>query len=129
MPVSRNAHHAQIAATPFSRTRFVTRFGVSVLNVVATIETPTSHHGAARPEVKNSAVLLPARRARRTAGMKEMTIDATTIAQSRVVRDMWGEYIGRSGAWVIESLRRRVPAFRRQRRRSLGDVNSAARDR
>ena len=38
---------------------FVTRFGVSVLNVVATIETPTSHHGAARPEVKNSAVLDP----------------------------------------------------------------------
>src|SRR5512145_1445828 len=88
MPVSRNAHHAQFAATPFSRTRFVTRFGVSVLNVVATIETPTSHHGAARPEVKNSAVLLPARRARRTAGMKETTIDARTIAQSRVVMDM-----------------------------------------
>ena len=50
-------------ATPRSRTRLVTRFGVSVLNVVATIETPTSHHGAARPDVKNSAVLDPARRA------------------------------------------------------------------
>jgi len=31
-------------------------WGVSVLNVVATIEMPISHHGAARPEVKNSAV-------------------------------------------------------------------------
>ena len=57
MPVSRNAHQAQLAATPPSRTRLVTRFGVSVLNVVATIDTPISHHGAARPEVKNSAVL------------------------------------------------------------------------
>ena len=70
MPVSRNAHHAQLAATPPSRTRFVTRFGVSVLNVVATIDTPTSHHGAARPDVKNSAVLDPARRASHTAGQK-----------------------------------------------------------
>ena len=64
MPVSRNAHHTQLLATPFSRTRLVTRFGVSVLNVVATIEPPISHHGAARPEVKNSVVLDPARRIR-----------------------------------------------------------------
>jgi hypothetical protein len=73
----------------------VTRFGVSVLNVVATIETPMSHHGAARPDVKNSAVLLPARRASRTAGMNEMTIDARTIAQSRVVSDMCAKYTDR----------------------------------
>jgi len=53
--VSRNAHHAQLAATPPCRTRSVTRFGVSVLKVVATIETPMSHHGAARPEVKIDA--------------------------------------------------------------------------
>src|ERR671932_58784 len=55
MPVSRNAHHAQLFATPPARTKLVTRFGVSVLNVVATIDTPMSHHGAARPDVKNSA--------------------------------------------------------------------------
>ncbi len=61
MPVSRNAHHSQLSATPFWRTMLVTRFGVSVLNVVATIDTPTSHQGAARPDVKNSAVLDPAR--------------------------------------------------------------------
>src|SRR4051794_36001127 len=70
---------------PPSRTRFVTRFGVSVLNVVATIDTPISHHGAARPDVKNSAVLVPARRASSNAGMKETAIDNTTIAQSNVV--------------------------------------------
>jgi len=29
----------------------VTRFGVSVLNVVATIDVPTSHHGADCPDV------------------------------------------------------------------------------
>ena len=85
MPVSRNAHHAQFAATPPSRTRLVTRFGVSVLNVVATIDTPTSHHGAARPEVKNSAVLDPARRASHTAGANETAIETTTMTQSREV--------------------------------------------
>ena len=57
MPVRRNAHQAQLFATPPTRTKLVTRFGVSVLNVVATIETPISHHGAARPDVKNSLVL------------------------------------------------------------------------
>ena len=30
---------------------------MSVLKVVATIEMPISHHGAARPDVKNSVVL------------------------------------------------------------------------
>ena len=44
---------------------------MSVLKVVATIDTPISHHGAARPEVKNSAVLDPARRASHTAGTNE----------------------------------------------------------
>src|SRR5437867_7647134 len=86
MPVSRNDHHSQLFATPFSRTMLVTRFGVSVLNVVATIETPSSHHGAARPEVKNSAVLDPPRRARRTAGRNETAIDKATMTQSRRVR-------------------------------------------
>ena len=85
MPVSRNAHHTQLAATPPSRTRLVTRFGVSVLNVVATIETPISHHGAARPDVKNSAVLLPARRARSNAGTNEMAIESATMSQSSEV--------------------------------------------
>src|SRR4051812_45620048 len=63
----------------------MTRFGVSVLNVVATMETPMSHHGAARPDVKDSAVLRPARRARRIAGKNEIAIENTTIVQSSVV--------------------------------------------
>src|SRR4051812_37719719 len=82
MPVSRKAHHAQLPATPPVRTMFVTRFGVSVLKVVATMDTPISHHGAARPDVKNSAVLDPARRASTTAGANEMMIDTTTMTQS-----------------------------------------------
>src|SRR3954469_11985987 len=92
MPVNRKAHHTQFAATPPSRTRFVTRFGVSVLKVVATMDTPISHHGAARPEVKNSAVLRPARRAIHSAGMNDATIDTMTIVQSKDVsrtRYMW----------------------------------------
>src|SRR5689334_17686685 len=85
MPVSRNAHQAQLFATPPVRTKFVTRFGVSVLKVVATIDAPTSHQGAARPEVKNSVVLRPARRASRIVGVNEMTIETRTIAQSSEV--------------------------------------------
>jgi hypothetical protein len=64
---------------------FVTRLGVSVLNVVATMDIPTNHHGAARPEVKNSVVFVPARRIRSTAGRKETIMERTTIIQSRVV--------------------------------------------
>ena len=43
---------------------------MSVLKVVATIEMPTSHQGAARPEVKNSLVLALARRQKKSAGRK-----------------------------------------------------------
>src|SRR3990172_1129950 len=88
MPVRRNDHHAQLFATPFSRTKFVTRLGVSVLNVVATIETPTSHHGAARPDVKNSAVLVPARLASSTAGRNDTAMETTTMIQSRAMSRM-----------------------------------------
>ncbi|MCU0619595.1 MAG: hypothetical protein MUF40_06820 [Gemmatimonadaceae bacterium] len=57
---------------------------MSVLKVVATMLTPTSHHGAERPEVKNSLVLPPARRARTSAGTNETTIERTTTTQSSV---------------------------------------------
>src|SRR5690349_18262971 len=63
----------------------VTRFGVSVLNVVATIEMPTSHHGAARPDVKNSVVLEPARFAKKIAGRNEIAMLAAMMVQSSVV--------------------------------------------
>src|SRR5215467_5659387 len=82
MPVSRKLHHSQFSETPRSRTMLVTRFGVSVVNVVATIEMPTSHQGAARPEVKNSEVLDPARRQKKSAGRNEMPMLAAMIAQS-----------------------------------------------
>lgn len=88
MPVKRNDHHTQLAETPPSRTKFVTRFGVSVLKVVATIDTPTSHQGAERPDVKNSAVFFPARLAIQTAGANETTIEIQTIVQSREVSRM-----------------------------------------
>src|SRR5690349_17284228 len=88
MPVSRNAHQLQFAATPPVRTKLVTRFGVSVLNVVATIEMPTSHHGAARPDVKNSVVLELARRQKNSAGRNEMMIDSAMTTRSAVLRCM-----------------------------------------
>ena len=59
---------------------------MSVLKVVATIEMPTSHHGAARPEVKNSLVLELARRQKKSAGRKLMAMLAAMIAQSSVVK-------------------------------------------
>ena len=64
----------------------VTRFGVSLLNVVATIESPASHHGTARPEAKNSDVLWPARWPKNSAGTKQTSSEAATMSQSRRVR-------------------------------------------
>src|SRR5215213_8892446 len=60
----------------------VTRLGVSLLKVVATIERPASHHGTARPETKNSDVLRPARLPRNSAGTKQINSDAATMIQS-----------------------------------------------
>src|SRR6476661_9976121 len=87
-PVSTNAHHCQFPATPYCRTCCVTQFGVSLLNVVATIERPASHQGTARPEAKNSEVLRPARSPKNSAGPKQIKSEAATISQSNVVRCM-----------------------------------------
>jgi hypothetical protein len=84
IPVSRNDHQSQFSDTPRSRTMLVTRFGVSVLKVVATIDTPTSHHGAARPEVKNSLVLELARLQKKSAGRNDTAMLALMTTQSIV---------------------------------------------
>ncbi|VXB44869.1 conserved hypothetical protein [Maribacter litoralis] len=52
-------HHTQFPETPLVRTISVTKLGVSVENVVATIERPNSHHGIVRPDRKNSEEFLP----------------------------------------------------------------------
>ncbi len=88
MPVSTKAHHTQLPATPLRRTMSVTRFGVSALKVVATIDRPASHHGTARPDPKNSEVLRPARLPKNSAGPKQMSSDARTMTQSSVVSRM-----------------------------------------
>ena len=59
---------------------------MSVLKVVATIEMPTSHQGAARPEVKNSLVLVLARRQKKSAGRKLMAMLAAMMTQSSVAK-------------------------------------------
>src|SRR5215212_827747 len=82
MPVSRNAHQTQLPATPCRRTMSVTRLGVSLLNVVATIESPASHHGTERPEAKNSEVLLPDLLPKKRAGAKQMPTARRAIIQS-----------------------------------------------
>jgi hypothetical protein len=84
MPLRRKAHQHQLPAMPSRRTRSVTRLGVSVLKVVATMETPMSHHGADRPEAKNSEVLFPARRAKNRAGKKATRRQPTMMTMSIV---------------------------------------------
>ena len=49
---------------------------MSLLNVVATIESPASHQGTERPEAKNSAVPLPARLPKNKAGTKQMNSES-----------------------------------------------------
>ena len=58
-PVSKKAHHTQFPETPFVRTISVTKLGVSVEKVVATMENPKSHQGIFRPDKKNSDVFFP----------------------------------------------------------------------
>src|SRR5947209_14696581 len=90
MPVSVKAHQRQFPATPSRRTISVTRLGVSLLKVVATIERPASHHGTQRPETKNSEVFLPARLPKKKAGTKQITIQATAINQSIQCKRIFG---------------------------------------
>jgi hypothetical protein len=57
------------------------------------METPINHHGAARPDVKNSAVLVPARRIIHNAGANDTITEAATMVQSREVIDDDGEVL------------------------------------
>ncbi|MCG3164109.1 MAG: hypothetical protein JMDDDDMK_05581 [Acidobacteria bacterium] len=63
----------------------VTRFGVSLLNVVATIESPPSHQGTERPEAKNSEVLFDDLLPKKSAGAKQMATAKTAMIQSSAV--------------------------------------------
>ncbi len=68
---------------------------MSLLNVVATIERPASHHGTARPDRKNSEVLRLERLPKNSAGTKQTNRQMTAITQSRSVRCMRrGDYTG-----------------------------------
>src|SRR6185295_13492364 len=81
-PVRTNAHHCQLPATPYWRTCCVTQLGVSLAKVVATIDSPASHHGTDRPEAKNSEVLFPERRPKNSAGAKQIRSVKATMSQS-----------------------------------------------
>ena len=73
MPVIKKAHHTQLFETPPCRTRSVTKLGVSVEKVVATMDVPKSHQGNLRPDRKNSSVPSPAVRAKRRPMTTAMT--------------------------------------------------------
>jgi hypothetical protein len=64
----------------------VTRLGVSLLNVVATMESPASHHGTERPDAKNSEVFLDDRLPKKSAGAKQITTARIAIIQSIALR-------------------------------------------
>ena len=81
-PVIRNAHQTQFPETPLFRTISVTKLGVSVEKVVATIETPNSHHGIFRPERKNSLLEEPALFETQTPIKREIEKKPIMIAQS-----------------------------------------------
>ena len=85
-PVRVKAHHCQLPATPWVRTKLATRFGVSLEKVVATIEMPASHQGTDRPEAKNSVVLFPERLPKNSAGKKQISTEAMAMIQSMVWR-------------------------------------------
>ena len=56
----RKAHQTQLPETPLFLTISVTKLGVSVEKVVATMDTPNNHQGILRPERKNSLLEDPA---------------------------------------------------------------------
>ncbi len=60
----------------------VTRLGVSLLKVVATIERPASHQGTERPEAKNSEVFLPDLLPKKRAGAKQTPTARRAMIQS-----------------------------------------------
>ena len=91
MPVSRNAHHPQLPLTPCSRTSPVTKFGVSVEKVVATMLIPNNHHGILRPARKKLLAFLPASREAHKPMTSARAKYPTTIAQSSVVSSMLQE--------------------------------------
>ncbi len=78
-----NAHQSQFWLTPPVRTRSVTRFGVSVENVVATSDTPRSHHDSRRPERKNSARPSLARRVTASPTATHIRPYSASISQSQ----------------------------------------------
>ena len=86
--MSVKAHHCQLPATPWVRTMFATRFGVSLEKVVATSDMPASHQGTDRPPAKNSDVLLPERLPNASAGRKQINRQAAAMNQSMVWRTM-----------------------------------------
>jgi hypothetical protein len=57
-------HHSQLPEMPRVPTTPATYRGVSMENVVAAMDVPTSHQGSARPPTKKSTRLPDARRAR-----------------------------------------------------------------
>ena len=81
-PVIRKAHQTQFPETPLFRTISVTKLGVSVEKVVATIDTPNNHQGIFRPERKNSLLEDPALLETQTPIKSEIEKKLIIIAQS-----------------------------------------------
>jgi hypothetical protein len=59
-----------------------TKLGVSLENVVATIDNPANHHGTDLADKKNSDVSLPARFPKNNAGANEISSVIDAMIQS-----------------------------------------------
>ena len=68
------------------RTRLVTRLGVSVAKVVATIDVPSSHQGMPRPAKKKDALSADERLATHRPVASVMAMTAPTMTQSIIAR-------------------------------------------
>ena len=76
-----------------------TRLGVSLLKVVATIDSPASHQGTDRPERKNSDMFLPARLPKNSEGPKQIKSETRTMIQSIGSRCIVRERFSRLPEW------------------------------
>jgi hypothetical protein len=82
IPVKRNAHQIQFPAIPFCLTISEIKFGVSMENVVATMENPSKYHGIFLPERKYWVEFFPDLLVTHTPMVSAIIKKATTENQS-----------------------------------------------
>ena len=112
--ITTKAHQSQFWLTPPVLTMSVTRFGVSVEKVVATMEVPRSHQGSFLPARKNSSVPWPARRAKYRPTTRTTRPYSPTTTQSDAVNCMTSPFPCRYPQSRITSLMYAIRSYYEQ---------------